>query len=1182
MKNRAEDIVETNTFSETTPEVSLQKSFLYSRPDSTPADSTLYIQQFVDDDIKQFTVVGVHIKIQKDHSNQLWSTLNVDREKTFLDPNNPTILIKSVAIFCDTLEIVDGLSLPEADITIYARQIILHKSQAINTSPLKWASLPPIVDASASSPASNGLNGRNAGSFKVFTSTITPSSSSDKYFVALGSDGQNPGAGKDGADGRSANYLSEKYFRRQALFGVDKGTAHFNPPAIKLKYQWISLNFEYDDNHTELDEAPPENGTDALAPGIPGNGGNGGGLITNQQLIQFSLDNSGGKPGITPRDYNGGKAGTPMSWGKYYLEVRTSATKYDIDFNYQLQGSGITRAGAPATGKTASVGSTPKPEIISQAKNAWLHPLALQKVIEYSRDLFLAGEYSGSYMPLKELLEEYNVALGESIQNSDVWQNDQNALWAAAKTEIATMLSRLNSNLDYFGHPAGYAPLLSLPAAMTMYENETERALRILLLSSWFEATEKNLNKRRKAITEAMDGLEKEIADSITKVETCTTKINDLLRQYDNDLKPQLDNKALQLETLKNNLLQDATLDEYAKLAVKTSVQIAAAVCQAIPVGQPALGIAGGISGEVLITLMGNDINVIDTGSKIYSVIKGTLDAKKAADKALEEAKKKKRPTATKSAKENSSSLGTVAQCVGATFSPISEIVKKLQVPKAEIEAHLQKLESESREWKGLTDEIRLLNEQKVKLFAALAEASQSLTEAWSSITSSTSGYVSLYQDRLANAGKLDPAASAFVGNMTQRSRLTLLKYLYFMVKSYETTIFETIQVDWKLDTITKKISDLIKDSSTSSELNLESGVNTLKSVFSENLERVRKTLLEKFNAEEKNLTTFMELNAKQTQEFIDQLNIGRSITIDPLKFSLVPSRVQMSKLVDIVLEKVEFESDGPGLEDSDYFIVSVKAGNSGAIRKGSNIYSVYSDNPATWLWTISANEIIPALPSKASEDVLDFVIGKGADIIRSKIAHQPLWSDLTINISYFPAQSGKKRPCIKRLKFKLSSDTQLSDDDQCVLVVRSTGARAGAVISCSEDLGGRKAGYDPLVRIYGINTKVKLEAPKEVGGSKFKAWVIGEGTTITDNPVSIELKESGIAECQWCAAGELARLYTDAVVSFLPIRLECSRQSEVVGFAPSIQETEILEEGSNGWKHVHYQGATGWILGKD
>jgi hypothetical protein len=48
---------------------------------------------------------------------------------------------------------------------------------------------------------------------------------------------------------------------------------------------------------------------------------------------------------------------------------------------------------------------------------------------------------------------------------------------------VASILHRLQLQLDYFGNPAGYMPLLSLQATMRLYDLKTKDALRTLLLA---------------------------------------------------------------------------------------------------------------------------------------------------------------------------------------------------------------------------------------------------------------------------------------------------------------------------------------------------------------------------------------------------------------------------------------------------------------------------------------------------------------------------------------------------------------------------------------------------------------------------------------------------------------------------------------------------------------------------
>jgi hypothetical protein len=45
-----------------------------------------------------------------------------------------------------------------------------------------------------------------------------------------------------------------------------------------------------------------------------------------------------------------------------------------------------------------------------------------------------------------------------------------------------------------------------------------------------------------------------------------------------------------------------------------------------------------------------------------------------------------------------------------------------------------------------------------------------------------------------------------------------------------------------------------------------------------------------------------------------------------------------------------------------------------------------------------------------------------------------------------------------------------------------------------------------------------------------------------------------------------------------LLLRVEASNEAIVLGVAPTMADTELVEEGRDGWKLVNYRGIVGWV----
>ncbi len=1203
--------------------VSPQSTFLESHPEKTPATSSLYSTRFTTrnaDGSENHTLVGAHLTLAKGDPNGLWEALHIDRGTQRLDPKNPKMATRSLLISCDTLEVLGEFSLPEADVAIFSRRVIwATPDAAINTSPLPWAvDKAKNAERSTSSNGENGAHGRNAGSFRVFAAMVEPDNDSRPRLIALGGQGQDPGAGLDGEAGKDmASYSSVPFKISDSGISTSKATVTFDPVAVFIDYEWRWALSQVASGKLGEDSFPT-NGSDALAPGIPGNGGNGGGLCTNQADLATRFTTAGGKSGAKERDYRGGRAGAPTSCAKYKVKLWENLFGTDnASTEKNSTATNTTKQGANASAAAASrlTGESPQTEI-SAAPNAWLHPLGVQKALEYIRDLFLAGEREEA----GRLLAVYEEALGSPMPRNLAWNDDSLAYWNSAQSEVASMQQRLRGHLDYFGNAAGYTPLLSLQGSIKLYEEETRRALRTLLLVSWIGAREREAREAAHALGEAVVTLNDDTKGAAEAVVTSEARISETTKRMDS-LEQELNSLGNQLETLRNNLLSKAQNNLQMQAQIKFSIRIAAAICQVIPVGQPALGTIGSLAGVASDFVGEDESKTPDTISKMADVLtKAREAAKKAKDAGAKAGKEKGEAPAkdAKGAKEKSSAWAKVGDGLGPALSLVSQAVKALQVPKSEVEAELQRLESESTEWNDMVKKIRALNTRKADLLGDLQDAFQSLGEGYGRISSNSAAIFSMQQERAREIGKLDPAADGFVRQMGQRSRMTLLRYLYLMVRSYETTVLKPIDVDWKLCEVTDKINDLVKPEAGFDAASLNQQVEALAPLYQKNIDTVRTSLLQDFCFNEKTITLQMGLSQDQTPEILNALNADGEIMLDPLRFGLVLPDCQLSRLNGISLTALEFDPSAPHLPETHNVVISLQPARSGTIRKGENLYSVYSDEPLSWSWTkMATGEIQASAPSVASQDILNLVLGSGAEKIKQKIALPPLWSDLRLRLLYSPNLPPGKKPRVSRLFFRFFCDVSPAPDYQCVLNVQSQGTTGGAVIDCSPtDMAARGNGCAGMVRIYSQGSQVSLAVPPHAAGSVFEAWdLLGQKINLVGDrrtEVSFKLDDHVLALCNWRMAAEeappvvlmtmlapaemaeLAEIHGDENVCCelkrvlaaepeardIVIRAEPSDDAQILGLIPSLNAAELLEQDEEGWKLVNYRGIVGWVNG--
>jgi CHASE3 domain sensor protein len=1212
--------------------VSPQQTFLISQPEKPSATSTLYLNRYTtknNDQTENHTVIGVHIILAQNDPNGLWKALHVDRAKQKLDPQNPRVATKSLQIYCDTLEVRGEFCLPEAEVVVYARRINWATADAaINTSPLAWA-LDKAQDAQGNQAGKSGAHGRNAGSLKIFAGKVEPTGDTRPRLVATGGNGQHPGSGRDGSNGKSMSYWPQYTFssRIKDSKNVSYCPVDFNPAAVYVDYVWSWIL----DGASGVKGADsfPESGTDALAPGVPGNAGDGGGLTTNVEALKRCFTNAGGAAGNKERDYPGGAAGTPTSAGKYKLKMFFDVTGTDNarrDLNKTDSRDTKKGADAKSQGPGKAKGDTPKP-VVSGATNGWLHPLGVQKALEYARDLFLGGER----IETEAMLTDYVAALSLDPPAGGAWEADS-AHWMAAQSEVASMLARLRGHLDYFGNGAGYTPLLSLPSTVKLYGEETKRAMRLLLLAGWIEAKEREAKEASAILNDAITAANDDSEEAAARVVAAEAKIDSVTSSI-NSITDELNKLGNDLGTLRSTLLAQAKNDVERKGQIRFAIKIAATICQVIPVGQPVLGTIGKLGDVAASFVGGKDEDTPDTISKMGGVMTKASEAASKAKKAKEKAKekaKKKPPKDKDEAKKESVEWSKVGKGLGTAVSGVAGAMKELQVSEDEVEAELQKLESDSPEWKALVKRIRDLNTRKAEFAADLVEALQAVSEGYARIASAASAILSMQQERARQVGKVDPEATGFVREMGQRARLTLLKYLYLMVKAYETTVFNNIHVDWKLTEIADKINTLITPEGGLDAAKLDAHIKILAPIYQKNLDTIRTQLLGDFKVNDKTFTLGFALDIEQTPALLEYLNRTGEIVIDPIAFGLVLTDRQLARLSGVELKKLEFDPKGPPLTTSHNVIITLQPAHTGTVRKGHQLYSVYSDEPLTWEWTMPQGKITPSQASEASKDVLDLILGKDAGEIRQKVALPPVWSDWAISVRYAPDFPAGKGPRITSLYFLLKTDSIPAPANQRVLTVRTLGATPGAVISLTPDLAKRADGFDNVIRIYDKGANVKLAVPAHDGGAVFDSWdLIGtkvDEPAVKKREVSVKLDDHVLAQCHWARALSAGETVVDEVVispkslqkylntqppdspmraeltalleesapagkgarassvrSAAPpprdllIRVEPTVRSAVIGIAPTLEEASVLEDGKR-WKRINYRGVVGWV----
>ncbi|HBF21238.1 MAG TPA: hypothetical protein DDW81_14145, partial [Cryomorphaceae bacterium] len=1126
------------------------------------------------------------------------------------DARNPKLKIRSLEIQCDTLEVHGQLKIPETNLTVYARKLVWGTAKAsINSSPLPWA-VKKAQNAAGQQKGENGAHGRHAGNIHLFIGKSEPADDQEQRLLACGGNGQDPGAGADGKDGESRQ-SRDGFEAAVKTPAISKAQVSFDTPAIYYTYGWYwSFIKGTSGTHTWGTDSFPTDGTDAVAPGKPGNAGNGGEIITTDKKLMDHSDNSPGKAGQKERDYRGGTAGRPLKSAKYAVKLYMDAFGTDNAGKdvAKLEGNHTTKSGTGAKALPADIIKGKSQSKHLDQAGLWIHPLQLQKVLEYARDLHLAGAVDD----LPTLLADYEHTLSGEVPKSDLWNDNSAMQWARAASDIALILQRSRQHLDYYGHGAGFTPFLSLHGTVKLFEQEAERALHILLLTNWINVKARSVKEMSDILTEGIKNLNQNIDKGVEQIATAKEKITTHENVLES-LRPQLENLAVELSDLENKLMDKARNDLEIKAMITAGIKMASAILKVIPVGQPALGAVGSLGEVAGDFIMGNN-----TAADAVSEMGGVFDKASKASKEALEAQKKLMEFKSKFPDEevpgsDKKMLRKIGSNLGPALSKASEAIGALQVPESEVEAELKRLESESEEWNELTNKIRDLNERKTKALLNLLIAIEEVSEGYAKISSSTIAIVNFQKQKTEGLDKLNPEAVGCINEMEQEARHTLIYYLYLMVKAYETTILSPIDVNWKMSELTTAIQKLLQKSDVNPG-RLKDQVHDLMPLYKNNINKIRTRLLNEFNFSERSNKLQIGLDADETPGPIKQLNHYGETYLDPVSFGLLLTDQQLARISDVNLIKVEFDPEGPPLPENSNVVISLQPDKEGTLRKSEKLYAVYSDQPISWSWTYipskkEGQEIEKSQPSRGAEDMFNFILGDQAGKVRQKMAYPPVWSRLKLKINFTKNFASGKRPRIRKLYLLFDCDSSLAPENQYVLKVEKLGVPAAVEVKCTKDLAGRANGLNNFYRIFIKNTQVSLSVPSNSDGAAFQSWTVFGNENVDSGHEKTSLKFSlsnhMIAQSHWDymhqstgtevisrkALRKIAEnhpekdvrksvqgLLAKIIPADLVIRLKPDQDAAVLGLATSLDNTTILEEGKDGWKQVNHNGIVGWV----
>lgn len=1069
------------------------KYFSYATSLATPAgqpthSATNWFNHASLPETQAVTISGRTIVLEKGHPNGLFEKLHYDATES------PVQNIERLEIHADRLIIRDSIHLPQTDVTIHALELIFEDRGSTRTT----LTTTPLVPNAGSRPPSAGENGFKStadqgspgGDLLLYVRTVEASGTAPR-FILTGGTGHAASLGKNGLGPTNSTTpiraYSTSYYTIKNLLAAKITT----PIAV-----YAQSKANYDARLAWGSTLPSQfHGRPALAAGRPGKSGDGGNFLSNLDLSTL-VTSPAGSAGSKGANTTGGK-GTKITGtdGKLYdsgviysgsHNILTGVTTTNAGFPKIVSAVNGANATAPSAGGAGLAGRI---TLTTDEPPLWLSSSALRYSLAVLRDAYLDGHHDF----VAGQLSRYLGAI-EDAAASDQWANSEPAEIEAIeelRDEMITIQSRLDNNLDYFGNPAGWVPMLSFEVNYAAFEQEIDRALRVWYLNYW-------LGNIATGIADRVAGLEAMREQLLAQIEQDRTDygraVEDIpgVRIQAEELQDKIDFTLRRIQAVEAEVLKKAKRIAATKKAARTLGKIA----QTIPIYQPALGAAGGAiaaaadidpnkSWEENALNVGTGAaggfsngNALAKGNSAKSAMDGinTTDGDLADDPAVRAALKEARGPLLELSKE------------------IGGIMLKDKAADPEVEAELQRLLADHPAFRALQSSLDQLNTAKRDFAGQLSDLLQKITVLPIQVARNLSIISKLNTELASEADKLDPITLSFLDDLGARSQERLLKYHYYLSRAYVYRRLESYPGTLDLASIREKLVELAIAGG--AEIGVDQ-LSQLKAVYEDQLGALAAAILNEANENpsEQSISVLFPM----PQRVIDQINNGEVARLNLGELDLFPDSEENLRITGLEVTAMDLLPD-PGLPSPNAYNLIFKHSGISRLQKDGKTYSFRHYNESTRsaiTWKSSyqflSGMIVKTEPSAASRSLIGTLVNKDPNDIL--IYTRPaINADLLVSseINTTGAKVELRSAAIRvYYDFKAKSEFIKS-----VKVTPGPNGLMPEIEVGQADLSQRTNGREAFERFYDRNTAVTIKAPTATEGLSFVRW---EGVGLTN-----------------------------------------------------------------------------------
>lgn len=774
----------------------------------------------------------------------------------------------------------------------------------------------------------------------------------------------------------------------------------------------------------------------------------------------------------------------------------------------------------------------------------WLHPLALRHTQTYVDRLY----YLGFYPEAREMLHDYVTWLEEVEAREEPIGNlpdfvdpqmpDKTRLaFGQIALEMRPMLRRLEDNLDYFGNPAGWTPMLSFETVYSLAENEIKPFMDAHYLSYWLGKKAEDLVAARQALQDAKSDLideNKELDTEFKELKGTEAQPGklELLRQDARSLDRQIsklqDDIAKANERLERRAEDNVRANQENVPFWKQGLRSLATIAEVIPVYQPGLAAVGSSLDLV---------SRVDEQEPLESILEGTnIAASYAADSYDSEAEELKETLAAAQQKdgdgkedelkpsdltERAGHIRDATKVFNTSVGEIQSLLEEDEVSESEIRDELMRLRAEDPQLAAFANRLEVTNANKVRFAQKLAQLESRVAEIPGIVQANLLGIRSIRQSLDDHAGVVTPQVRAYLKASEVRAKNRLRKYLYWLAKSYEYRFLDSYS------NATNGPKDLFAtfdalERLADASLGQEGGhriddFGSLHSVFQEELSTLADSILTN-TVEGGAIETTKEYPVVLNQKQITELNANGHTFLNLVEENYLPADREQFRIVEIKVSAVDYDLPGGaprwGPESKvDFEIVhgtnrvDEKPQAVSMTRDGNTyLFNPRRENqhPRVWSSTLGLDqdEFRYAAPSGAQQSLLKELI-PGENIDRMDYSRPSAGANLKISRQLSQTGTSLEFTNVVLTVWidSVPKDQQISEvevrflqsgvlDNSGLIDERQNPRISPRIWVDREDLNGRRDGNGRLVRRYHEGSQeTSFSAEERYGQWEFVCW---------------------------------------------------------------------------------------------